>query len=965
MAWPTLTNVNPLPFGTPTLNRLRNEQIETYASLVALRDAIGPDWATSIGASTNLAEFAQSVLDTIGGLDSTYATDAEVDAAIAAIDIPNDLSDLGPPTADVDWAGFGITSLRDPLAPQEPATRHYVDAFLTGLSVKPAVNYATTGNLNATYAGGVLTEVGNGALSVDSGSPTAGQRVLVRLQTNPAHNGIYDVTNAGSGGTQYVLTRSADMDAGSEVPGAFCFVLGAAPQTLAGYGFVVVGPGPFTIGTTPIPWTQFTGPATTLTAGTGLGIAGNVISITDNELLALAGTTAAANKLPYFNGTSTMTTADFTSVGRDLLAGVSTAAVRTVLGLGSAAVEDVGYATGKLPQLVKGVVNGSISDAVAIANGVAIQAAADAAEAAGGGYPLLPAGTIEVMPVSGTAPPILCGDGVKLRGQGIESTILVLRQGSNADSVIGTKQWSGNVTVTGTAQRDWGVSHMTVDYNWHDKAGATVRNTSTNHGHCIAGGMYHARIEYVRMWRAYGNSLHVDDVTSDGTHDDGSGSDMLQNVVRKCISEYCGLTAYKFDHNTASANAGGPVDGWFEDNIAVSPNQRNVDDTTGNNDREGHGAYFHEASGWVISGNHIYGQYTTSGSSFSGFSGNKCKTAIYARNANGTTIFGNQCADWGYATAAANMDMAGIRLAILGTSAAVYGRRPSVVFGNKVFTDEDAASTKCYGIRVSAATGNEGHFSICGNGIESRAAEAQPHLGQTPLLTGIYFSTGGTGVLYGTVSGNELVACAKQVDFSAGTDLTQIVFRGNSFPAPVWPEVVDSTIPTGTSPAATWQNMPRIGVDADLALVTTGKLLCVQAFLQRGQKVTGVAFTSGGTAAGVPTHHWAALYDNVGALIAATTDKTTTAWAANAVTRYTFSASQTITRTGLYYLAIMVAATTMPTLAGAPCRAAISTLPPILCGTDETHTGLAGAGTAPATLAALTPAAGVPYIYVT
>lgn len=75
------------------------------------------------------------------------------------------------------------------------------------------VDYATTANLVATYANGTgglgatLTENANGALSIDGGSPSVGMFVLVKDQSTAAQNGFYIVTNAGSGGAPYILTR--------------------------------------------------------------------------------------------------------------------------------------------------------------------------------------------------------------------------------------------------------------------------------------------------------------------------------------------------------------------------------------------------------------------------------------------------------------------------------------------------------------------------------------------------------------------------------------------------------------------------------------------------------------------------------------------------------------------------------------------------------------------------------------
>ena len=250
-------------------------------------------------AATGDYTYAQVGADQAGAAAAVLAT---VVAGYAPLASP---ALTGTPTAPTAAPGDTSTQL---------ATNAFVAAAVTaavqGLAVKPSVQEATTTALPAnTYSNGAsgvgatLTAVLPGVLTVDGVAVTLGSRVLVQDEAAAANNGIYVMTTLGTVSVAYVLTRAADMNQAAEVPGAFVFV--EAGTVNGGAGFTVAGAGPYTIGTTAINWTQFSG-AGEITAGTGLTKTGNVLSLT-GPTLALQATTGTAG-YALINGTGNIIT---------------------------------------------------------------------------------------------------------------------------------------------------------------------------------------------------------------------------------------------------------------------------------------------------------------------------------------------------------------------------------------------------------------------------------------------------------------------------------------------------------------------------------------------------------------------------------------------------------------------------------------------------------------------------------
>ena len=73
----------------------------------------------------------------------------------------------------------------------------------------------TTGADGGTGVGATITASANAALVIDGHTMLVGERVLYWKNTDAKTNGIYVVTNAGSAGTKWVITRAIDADNGS------------------------------------------------------------------------------------------------------------------------------------------------------------------------------------------------------------------------------------------------------------------------------------------------------------------------------------------------------------------------------------------------------------------------------------------------------------------------------------------------------------------------------------------------------------------------------------------------------------------------------------------------------------------------------------------------------------------------------------------------------------------------------
>ena len=311
----------------------------TNAKLVNDGITIGSTDTSLGGTITALPGLTQVVVDDLtidGSVVSTSASNTNISLT------PHGTGTVTVPSNYSGRAGFTADSL---------ANKAYVDSVANGLDVKASVRVATTANLGATYnnSAGTLTNSGTqAALSIDGVTLLVTERVLVKNQSTAAQNGFYKVTTVGDGSTNWVLTRTPDADAASELTaGAFTF---AEEGTANGdNGYVLATDGAVTLGTTAITFEQFSG-AGQITAGNGLTKSGNTIDAvgTANRITVNADT---IDIHASYVGQDTITTVGTVATGTWAATDVAVAHGGTGASTAAAAATNLGLGTGDSPQL--------------------------------------------------------------------------------------------------------------------------------------------------------------------------------------------------------------------------------------------------------------------------------------------------------------------------------------------------------------------------------------------------------------------------------------------------------------------------------------------------------------------------------------------------------------------------------------------------------------------------------------
>lgn len=158
----------------------------------------------------------------------------------------------------------GTFQAATPVQGLDVANKSYVDSARTGLDVKASVKIATVqeGAMSTAFAAGQV---------VDGYTLVAGDRILIKNQTNAEDNGIYIVEATGA------PTRAPDASLNYQVtPGLFTFVEQGTVN--ADSGWVLITNGNINVGVTPLEFSLFS-VAGNILAGAGLSKTGDVLSV--------------------------------------------------------------------------------------------------------------------------------------------------------------------------------------------------------------------------------------------------------------------------------------------------------------------------------------------------------------------------------------------------------------------------------------------------------------------------------------------------------------------------------------------------------------------------------------------------------------------------------------------------------------------------------------------------------------
>ncbi len=227
-------------------------------------------------------------------IDTHIASTANPHATTATqVGLGNVTNDAQLKAADLD-NDANLTASSASKIPSQQAVKNYVDNKITGIAWKASVRAAS-------LAANIVL---SGTQTIDGVVLIAGDRVLLKAQTNAYDNGIY-VVAAGA------WSRAFDNDSAVEMMNATVMVQEGTVN--ADTQWTCSTNAPITIGTTPLAWAQLSG-AGSVAGGTGITVTGNVVAI-DATVVQKAVAATLTNKTIDANGAgnsiSNLETADF------------------------------------------------------------------------------------------------------------------------------------------------------------------------------------------------------------------------------------------------------------------------------------------------------------------------------------------------------------------------------------------------------------------------------------------------------------------------------------------------------------------------------------------------------------------------------------------------------------------------------------------------------------------------------
>lgn len=349
----TATATNALTIGTGLLGT-------SYNGSAPVTISIDSTVATLTGSQTLTNKSMSGSSNTFTNIPNSALTNSSVTIGTTNIALGATSLTLGGLTS--------VTVTTGPVADLDLATKQYVDTMVaTGISFHTAVKYEVPLiNLNATYnngtagVGATLTNAGTlVAFTPDGTVASAGDRILVYNQTNPAENGVYTVTTVGSGSVAWVLTRATDADTYGNGPtaldqGSTFFITSGA--TGAGESYTCTTVGTITFGTTAITFAQISD-TQIYSAGTGLTLSGTQFSITNTGVTAATYGSASKTVTLAINAQGQITSAseqDISIAASQVTSG-TLAVARGGTNIGSYTTGDMMYASGATALSVLGI----------------------------------------------------------------------------------------------------------------------------------------------------------------------------------------------------------------------------------------------------------------------------------------------------------------------------------------------------------------------------------------------------------------------------------------------------------------------------------------------------------------------------------------------------------------------------------------------------------------------------------